>query len=132
MNNKSIFPGQDLQDVSISELLKNLGTHSTILLREEVTLIKQEIRERLQALRGGAIMLGIGVVMGVVAFATLWAAFIIWLTAYLPPDLAAAATGGGLALLALLFALIGVKLMKKSTGTPIKTVEALEGRTENG
>ena len=132
MDNKTIIRNYDLHDETLAELLKQLGGHSAILIREEIKLLKQEFVEKTQALRNGAIMVAIGFALSVVAFATLWAAIIIRLTAYWAPDLAAAVTGGGLALVGLIITLIGVKLVHKTTAAPIRTVEALEGRTENG
>jgi len=132
MNNKTMIRDYNLQDESLAELLKQLGGHSAILVREEIKLLKQEFVEKTQALRNGAIMVIIGFALVMVAFATLWAALIIRLTAYWAPDLAAAVTGGGLALVGLIITMIGVKLVQKTTAAPIRTVEALEGRTENG
>ncbi|MFW6123398.1 MAG: phage holin family protein [Thermodesulfobacteriota bacterium] len=132
MDNKTVSRNYNLQDETLAELLKQLGGHSAILVREEIKLLKQEFVEKTQALRNGAIMVVIGFALVMVAFATLWAALIIWLTAYWAPDLAAAVTGGGLALVGLIITLIGIKLVHKTTAAPMRTVEALEGRTENG
>lgn len=132
MDNKTIIRGHDLHDETLTELIKQLGADSAILVREEMALVKQEIREKIQALRTGALMMCIGLVLSFLACATLWAAFVIWLTAYWPPDLVAAVTGGGLALIGLIITLAGRMLVRKTTVLPVKSVEALEGRTENG
>jgi hypothetical protein len=132
MDNKSIFRGHELHDESLTELLKQLGGHSAVLVREEISLLRQEIIEKIHALRNSLILIATGVVLGVVALATLWASFIIWLTSFLAPEVAAAVTGGGLALTGLIIAFIGVKLWQKITITPLETMETLEGRAENG
>jgi hypothetical protein len=116
----------------LADLLGQLASDSATLVREEMALAKQEFREKMQALRYGGIMIAVGAIAGLVAFATLWAALIIWLTDFLAPEVAAAITGGGLALLAAIVAYTGVSTFKKTTAEPIKTVEVLQGRTGNG
>jgi hypothetical protein len=128
MDNKTATRDPGLKNESLSDLLGQLAADSATLVREEVGLAKQEFSEKMQAFRNGGIMIAVGAVIGLVAFVTLWAAFIIWLTGFLAPEVAAAVTGAGLALIAAIITFAGVRLFKKTTAEPIKTVEVLQGR----
>ncbi|MDI6851973.1 MAG: phage holin family protein [Deltaproteobacteria bacterium] len=128
MNEKTISRGPGLQQESLTDLLGQLASHSATLVREEMALAKQEFSEKMQALRNGGILVAVGAVAGLLAFATLWAALIIWLSDFLAPEVAAAVTGGGLAMIAAIIGFTGVKKLRKTTAEPIKTVEVLQGR----
>lgn len=132
MNKEIKAKPPEAQNASITELLGQLATDSATFIREEVALAKQEFKEKIQSLRNGAIMFAVGATLVLVAFLTLWAAFIIWLTNFLPPATVALITGGGMALLGAIITIIGIKLFQKTTAEPIKTVEAVQGRTGNG
>lgn len=133
MDKKTVMQNPDIRDQSITELLGQLTSDLATLVGEQLALAKQEFREKMQALRNGTIIIAIGAGFGIVAFMTLWAAFIIWLTSYyLAPEIAAVVTGSGLILFAAIIVFIGIKFLRKATAEPIKTVEELQGRTGNG
>jgi uncharacterized membrane protein YqjE len=115
---------------SFTELLGRVASDSATLVREEVALAKQEFKEKMAALRNGAIMVAIGAVLVLFAFVALLAALIIWLTLYMDAAIAALITAGGLVLIGAIIALIGIMLLKKTTSEPIKTVEAITGEEE--
>jgi uncharacterized membrane protein YqjE len=120
----------NLSSESITELLGRVANDSATLVREEVALAKQELKERMEGLRNGAIMVAIGAVIVLLAFVALLAALIIWLTLYMDAAIAALITGGGLALIGAIIAFIGIMLLKKTTSEPIKTVEVITGEDE--
>jgi hypothetical protein len=132
MDNEKTIQNPAPQDQSITELLGHVASDIAILFHEEMALAKQEFSEKIQALRNGALMIAIGAVIGLAAFATFLAAFVIWLTSYLAPAIAAVVTGCGLALIGAIIGFIGIRLWQKTTTEPIKSVEALQGRTGNG
>jgi len=130
MNDKTINQKHpNLQNESFAEAISHLIQDTRILLHEEVSLIKLEFIEKSRSLRTGIIIVAIGAILGILALATLWAAFIIWLTNYWPPALAAVVSGAGLALIAAIVAFLGMKPLKKPFTEPVKSVEALQGRT---
>lgn len=116
------------KDESITDLLGKIASGSAALVREELQLARQELRERLQALTAGAVTTAIGAVLGSVAFLTLWSALLVWLCLFWPaPDvLAIAGAALGLVGAAVIFA--GLRLLQKTTAEPVRTVEAIEGR----
>jgi uncharacterized membrane protein YqjE len=120
----------NLSSESFTELLGRVASDSATLIREEVALAKQEFKEKMAALRNGAIMVAIGTVLVLFAFVALLAALIIWLTTYMDAATAALITAGGLVLIGAIIAFIGIMLLKKTTSEPIKTVEAITGEDE--
>jgi uncharacterized membrane protein YqjE len=120
----------NLSSESFTELLGRVANDSASLVREEVALAKQEFKEKMAALRNGAIMVAIGAVLVLFALVALLAALIIWLTLYMDAAIAALITAGGLVLIGAIIALIGIMLLKKTTSEPIKTVEAITGEEE--
>jgi ABC-type Fe3+-siderophore transport system permease subunit len=130
MNDKTINQKHpNLQNESFAEAISHLIQDTRVLLHEEVSLIKLEFIEKSRSLRTGIIIVAIGAILGILALATLWAAFIIWLTNYWPPALAAVVSGAGLALIAAIMAFLGMKPLMKPFTEPVKSVEALQGRT---
>jgi uncharacterized membrane protein YqjE len=120
----------NLSSESFTELLARVASDSATLVREEVALAKQEFKEKMAALRNGAIMVAIGTILVLLAFVALLAALIIWLTTYMDAATAALITAGGLVLVGAIIAFIGIMLLKKTTSEPIKTVEAITGEDE--
>lgn len=116
------------KDESITDLLGKITADSAALVREEVQLAKQEVRERFQALTAGAVTAAIGAVLGSVAFLTLWSALLVWLCFFWPAHAVMAVAGATLGLVGATVIFIGLRLLQKTTAKPVRTVEALEGR----
>jgi hypothetical protein len=113
MNHQSVREHPINRRESFSELVGEILNHSTVLVRDEVELIKQEAREEVQYLSRGAIKVAIGAAMLLVALIALSAALVILLTHYLEPEVAALLTGVGLGLIGSVLVLIGVRQLKK-------------------
>lgn len=130
MNNKTTTPKHpNLENESVSDSIRHVISDIRILLREEVSLMKLEFKEKSRSLRTGIIIVATGAILGLIALATLWAAFVIWIANFLPPEVAAAVTGLGLALVAAIMTFLGLKPLQKPFNEPVKSVEALQGRT---
>lgn len=130
MNNKTTTPKHpNLENESVSDSIRHVISDIRILLREEVSLMKLEFKEKSRSLRTGIIIVATGAILGIIALATLWAAFVIWIANFLPPEVAAAVTGLGLALVAAIMTFLGLKPLQKPFNEPVKSVEALQGRT---
>jgi hypothetical protein len=103
------------RESTISELLGELAKSSAALIRDELTLAKQEVREKLSAFQLGLIVVAIGAVIGLVALITLCAAVVIALIAYVGAWQAALIVGTILALTAGVTASVGLRRLKQAS-----------------
>jgi hypothetical protein len=103
------------RESTISELLGELAKSSAALIRDEITLAKQEVREKLSAFQLGLIVIAIGAVIGFVALITLCAAVVIALAAYVGAWQAALIVGTILALTAGVTASVGLRRLKQTS-----------------
>lgn len=102
-----------MQQESFVELLEQLAGNSADLVRNEIALTKQEIRDELRGFRGGLLTVAVGAVLGIIALMTLTSAVVIGLSSYLPPGIAAILTAIGLAVIGFVITLIGFRQMRK-------------------
>lgn len=79
----------DVRDHSISELLKDLATETSTLVRQEIDLAKAEMTDRGKRAGRGAGMLAAGAVAALLALGALTAGFIAALDLVMPTWLAA-------------------------------------------
>lgn len=103
------------RESTISELLGELAKSSAALIRDEITLAKQEVREKLSAFQLGLILIAIGAVIGLVTLITLCAAVVIALAAYVGAWQAALIVGTILALTAGVTASVGLRRLKQTS-----------------
>ena len=113
MNNK-VVNKDPTQRETFSELLGDLSRNSAALVRDEIQLVIQRIREKVKAALTGVLLIVAGGVIGFAAFICLCAALIIALTAYMSPAIAALVTGVVFALAGVIIALIGYGQLKKA------------------
>lgn len=128
MDNKTVDKGSTPQRETFTELLGQLAGNSATVVRDEIELVIQGIREKTRAVRSGAVMVATGAVIGFAAFMSLCASLIIGLTSYMAPVIAALVIGAALALISVVIALIGYTQLKKSV---LKTQKILKGRISN-
>ena len=114
MNNKAENKEPATQRESFNELLGQLAKNSAAVVHDEIELVIQRMREKVEAIRSGVILLAIGAAISFTAFMSLCAAVIIGLTYFLVPVMAALVTGAALALIGGIIAFIGYKQLKKS------------------
>jgi hypothetical protein len=114
MNNKGVSNDPTTQRESFTELLGQLAKNSAAVVRDEIELVIQRIREKVRAGRRGVVLVATGAVISVAAFMSLCAALIIGLTSYMAPAIAALATGVALALIGGVIAFLGYQQLKKS------------------
>lgn len=103
------------RESTISELLGELAKSSAALIRDEITLAKQEVREKLSAFQVGLIVIAIGAVIGLIALITLCAAVVIGLAAYVGAWQAALTVGTVLALTAGVTVSVGLQRLKQTS-----------------
>lgn len=111
---------------SFGELLSQLANHSAALVRDEMALAKQELRESVRSLQQGVVTLAIGAVIGLIALGTLAASAVVGLAHFMDAGYAALIVGASLALIAGIFASVGINRLKRTTLTPEQTMETLE------
>lgn len=111
---------------SFAQLLSQLTDHSAALVRDEMALAKQELKESARSLGRGVVMLAIGSFLGLIALATLAAAGVIGLAHFMDAGYAALIVGGALAAVAGTIALVGANRLKKTRLAPEQTIETLK------
>lgn len=111
---------------SFGQLLSQLATHSAALVRDEMALARQELRENVRSLRMAIATIAVGVLIGWIALTTLVAAAVIGLANFMNPGYAALIVGGALAVVGGGAALVGISRLKHTSLTPEQTMETLE------
>jgi uncharacterized membrane protein YqjE len=111
---------------SFGQLLTQLATHSAALVRDEMALAKQEMRESVRSLRTGIVTLGAGALIGLIALLTLAAAAVIGLANFMHPGYAALVVGVVLAIVGGNIVLVGINRLKQTNLVPEQTMETLE------
>ena len=81
VESKQIEPqaDMDISRKSIGELLGQLANNSAALVRDEISLARQEMAEKIKFFRSGVVTVAIGAVVGLIAVLTLTAAAVIGL-----------------------------------------------------
>jgi hypothetical protein len=126
MNNK-VDP---TQRESFSELLEQLAKNSAAVVRHEIELFILRIREMVNDILSGFILILIGAVIIFSALICFCAALIIGLTYYMSPVIAAIVTGVAFALLGFVIAFIGYIKLKKFVRTS-NTIQIPNGGGKN-
>lgn len=111
---------------SFGDLLGQLANNSAGLVRDEIELARQEMKEKVSTLRGGIIIAAIGSVIGLVALLTLTAAAVIWLSYQVGTGTSALIIGGALAIIGGATVFAGIGRIKQTSLKPEQTIETLE------
>jgi len=115
---------------SIGELLGQLANNSAALVRDELTLARQEMSEKVNSYRSGAVTVVIGAMLSWIAILTLTAAAVIGLAHVMDAGYAALIVGGVLALVGGSVAMTGIKRLKATSLKPEQTIKTLEENKE--
>jgi uncharacterized membrane protein YqjE len=111
---------------SYSELLGELANNSAALVRDEIALASQEMREKVASLKSGILILSAAAVIGLIALETLTAAAVIGLIQAVGAANAALIVGSALAVIGAALALVGLGRIKRTSLRPEQTIETLE------
>jgi uncharacterized membrane protein YqjE len=111
---------------SYSELLGELANNSAALVRDEIALASQEMREKVASLKSGILILSAASVIGLIALETLTAAAVIGLIQAVGAANAALIVGSALAVIGAALALVGLGKIKRTSLRPEQTIETLE------
>jgi cobalamin biosynthesis protein CobD/CbiB len=104
----------DPRDLPLEELLKRLASETGTLVRQEIALAKAEMREKAEASKSGASMLGGGAVAGLMAAGALTAMLILALATAMPGWLAALIVTVVLGVVAALLVKSGAAAVKRA------------------
>jgi hypothetical protein len=115
---------------SFGELLRQLLSDSTILMRDEMELFKQEMNGKVKILRSGFLAIVIGAMITQIALLVLCAAAVIWLADSIGLSMSAFVIGAGLALIGAAVALFGLQQLKQTNLEPEKTIQTLKASKE--
>lgn len=115
-----------IQRESFGELLGELANNSAALVRDEIELAKQEMREKVDVLRSGVVTIAIGGLIGFVALFTLTVAAVAGLAHVMDTALAALLVGVVLAVIGGGIAFTGIGRLKHASLKPQQTIETLE------
>lgn len=111
---------------SIGDLLRELASESTALVRGEIQLAKQEMRESIARASSGLAFMAVAALLGWLALSTLIAAAVIALAPVLGGALAALAVTIVLAVTAGILLLAGRRRLKSVRLKPEQTLESLK------
>jgi uncharacterized membrane protein YqjE len=111
---------------SFGDLLSRLATAAVSLVRDEIDLFKQELREKAKSLRSGAMMAMIGAMVGIVALLTLDAAAVVVVGEVIGYGWAALVIGVGELIIAGILVLIGINQLKRTHLKPEGTIRSLK------
>jgi uncharacterized membrane protein YqjE len=124
--NKPVEARRNGAQESVSDLLNRLGSSWAALIRDEIDLAKQEVREKLAAFRVALILIAAGATVGFAALLVLCAAVVAGLALLIGWPLSAVIVGIGLAFISGIIVLFGVRLLKRTTVKPEKTIQSLK------
>jgi len=105
---------------SFGGLLSQILIDSAALLRNEIELSKQEMREKVKTLQSGLLAIAIGAMIGQIALILLCAAVAIKLADSVSFETSALTMGAGLALIGGLVALSGFRKLRQTNLKPQK------------
>jgi len=110
----------------ISDILQDVGTHLTEILRSEVRLARAEIRQDATQVAKAGVFLVVSAVFALYALGFFLLALVYALRETWPPWASALSVGAGVGILAATFLLIGRKKMRLASLRPDKTIQSLE------
>lgn len=113
-----------VEQPSIRELLGELVQEVTLLLRQEIRLLKAEGSEKMSQIQGGAMSILSGLLLGFAALLILLQALVIGLANVMPAWLAAIVVGGVIALVALALIAAGKRNLEPGNLTPERTIKS--------
>ena len=122
-------PDNELRERSTGELLKQLSTETTTLVKQEIELMKAELAEKAKPAGIGAGMFGGAGLFGLGAFLALTAFFIALLDGAVPIWAAALIVAAVYAAIAGVLALTGRQKVKEAT--PIAPEQTMESAKED-
>lgn len=116
----------DMPRESFGELISQLANDSAALVRDEIDLAKQEMREKIASFRSAIVLIAVGAFVGLFAVLALLAAAIVGLGHLVGMATAALIIGIVLAVLASVPVFMGLGRLRRTSLKPEQTIETLE------
>jgi uncharacterized membrane protein YqjE len=129
-NNNYTNPRRYQREPSIGELISDLSSNASLLVRQEMQLAKVEMSHKVSQAGRELTLIGVGGLLGNAALLALTAALILGLATWMPLWAAALVVGIGLAVIAGLLIWSGVESLKNIDPIPTQTVNSLEESKE--
>ncbi|HKY03582.1 MAG TPA: phage holin family protein [Blastocatellia bacterium] len=114
------------QRESFGELLSQLANNSAALVRDEIDLAKQEMREKVSSFKSGVVTVALGAAVVYFGLLALVASAIIGLAYFVGAGWAALIVGGLLAIVGGVIAMSGIGKLQRTSLKPEQTIETLE------
>jgi len=110
----------------MSDLLGELAASSAALIRDEIDLARQEIKESVGQMRSGMVVTAVGLAVIGIAVLVLIAAAVIALGTLIGFGLSAVVVGALLAIIGGATLLLGIRRVRRTRLKPEQTIETLE------
>lgn len=120
-----VADGRGKNERSTASLLADLAAETAQLIRQELALLKAELREKFGRAGRGALALVLGVALVLSGWFVLLAAAVLGLAQVLPPWLAALVVGGLFVMLGALFLVYGKRRLGPGAFVPRRTLDSL-------
>ncbi len=121
---------ESLKTESIPQLLRQLSTETTTLVRQEIALAKVELNEKIKVITSGAVMFGVAAVFAVGAFGALTTVFIAALALAMPVWAAALIVTIVYGIVVAVTALRGKKQLSGASLVPEQTAQSVKEDVE--
>lgn len=118
------------QRESLGELLSDLASHSANLVRDEVALARQELKDKLKTVQSATVVIAVGATLALTALLTFCAAIVLALSKYVQPWQSALIVGAVVGVAALATITAGIGQLKHTELKPKQTIETLEENKE--
>lgn len=112
-------------DRSIPQLLRDLTNQYSQLMRDEFALMKAEMQQKVNQVASGAVMLGVGAVLGLAALIFLLLAATLALANVVAPWLSALIVGGATLVVALIVVSKGRSNLKTANLQPQRSINSV-------
>lgn len=129
-NNNYANPGRYQREPTIGELISDLSSNASLLLRQEMQLGKVEMSQKASQAGRELALIGVGGLLGNAALLALTTALILGLAMWIPLWVAALVVGTGLAIVAVLLISAGIQSLKNIDPMPTQTIDSLEESKE--
>jgi len=117
---------QAAEEAGFADLLGRLASESSTLVRDEIALAKSEISEKASRASKAGIFLGAGTVIGLTGSLAIMASFVLLLSKWIDPWIAADIIGVLLIIIAAAVLYIGFNIARKINPKPEQTIETLK------
>jgi amino acid transporter len=111
---------------SVGELLGELATETSMLVRQEVKLVTTELGEKATYAAKQGMVIAVGALLGVVSMMSLAAAIVLALGTVIPMWVAALLVGMAIGLGAYVVGVKGVSALKRLEVAPTETIRSLK------